>query len=62
MSFRENGRKKAHDLTGINKITFTRISNNEPAYCFVTVREVFFVLCLYCATQNITASKTKHLC
>ena len=61
MSFRENGRKKAHVLTGVNKITFTRISNNAPSYCFVTVREVL-VLSLYCVTQNITTFKTKHLC
>jgi hypothetical protein len=35
MSFRENGHTKAHVLTGVNKITFTRISNIAEAYCFV---------------------------
>lgn len=25
MSFRENGRRKAHVLTGVNEITFTRV-------------------------------------
>ena len=57
----ENGRKKAHVLTGANKMTFTRISNIAAAYCFVTVKEAL-VLSLYCATQTIAAFKTKHLC